>query len=732
MDILTFIDKFNQNFDKQPEPRYNTKKYFTDNVDDIGPGSSNRGKLPRLDVMPENYYSEGTGTGVMIDPRGLQDGKLQIPTQGLDDGGRVGFKNGNVVTEKATKAAKEKLRQRKVEKPTPTLFDGKKGSKFKDAAQKKEYIGILKKRTQFPRSSKDAESLSNKFLAKKYKATVGEIEKINSALIAKNPSLNKYAEAKLSFTDAKRNKSLKIVQAGKRFSGIDGFQFHHIMPIGGNIELTTKDVAFIDRKMNSMMSPYNKVLNNLANEAVDLLDSQKPGFLNKINELNVKAAKEIDRARMKLPKKFEGLIGFNKITPNLDKKGSVVIDKNGKISTTIERIGINEAKSVSGTKGPTVKLRDLKSGKYNSKLFMQMVASISADPKCQGKFNQGGSANIDVCFKEGLKAINSGKIAKGAQARNFSKFANRAYKLGRGIMKFGVIPEALFLGVESLVYMGMGSTLDEALLRSTDLFRPGDQTGKARRLELERTIGKDNTQTILRVNDFKQAITNLNDAKVNAEVDLSQNMEEFSGESDRDIQTRNDQRIKKAEADLKARFRPEADVDYATIKEAEAEDVKTVNSPIKKFFAKARQSEVDDVEQVLAPRITQKDLNKKMGDPMSTMDDYANQFDDKYLDELKTKFKNPNITKKDILSSYRQNSNFNKNILKSIFEEGRSSLANKERLLGANASFGGQYIAPRPKEMMASGGLANLTRTIPPEKGPQSQGLASFMKNGKR
>ena len=32
----------------------------------------------------------------------------------------------------------------------------------------------------------------------------------------------------------------------------------------------------------------------------------------------------------------------------------------------------------------------------------------------------------------------------------------------------------------------------------------------------------------------------------------------------------------------------------------------------------------------------------------------------------------------------------------------------------------------------ASGGLANLTRTIPPEKGPQSQGLAYFMKNGKR
>ena len=30
----------------------------------------------------------------------------------------------------------------------------------------------------------------------------------------------------------------------------------------------------------------------------------------------------------------------------------------------------------------------------------------------------------------------------------------------------------------------------------------------------------------------------------------------------------------------------------------------------------------------------------------------------------------------------------------------------------------------------ASGGLTSLTRTTPPERGPNSQGLASFMKNG--
>lgn len=98
MDIFEYIDRVKANFDKQPEPRYNTKKYFTDNVDDIGPGPNNRNKIPRLNVMPETYNSEEQGSGVMIDPRGLQDGKIPLPTQGLDDGGRVGFSTAGLVT----------------------------------------------------------------------------------------------------------------------------------------------------------------------------------------------------------------------------------------------------------------------------------------------------------------------------------------------------------------------------------------------------------------------------------------------------------------------------------------------------------------------------------------------------------------------------------------------------------------------------------------------------------
>ena len=96
MDIFEYIDRVKANFDKQPEPRYNTKKYFTDNVDNIGPGPNNRNKIPRLNVMPETYNSEEQGSGVMIDPRGLQDGKIPLPTQGLNEGGIATPKRGFV------------------------------------------------------------------------------------------------------------------------------------------------------------------------------------------------------------------------------------------------------------------------------------------------------------------------------------------------------------------------------------------------------------------------------------------------------------------------------------------------------------------------------------------------------------------------------------------------------------------------------------------------------------
>ena len=66
--------------------------------------------------------------------------------------------------------------------------------------------------------------------------------------------------------------------------------------------------------------------------------------------------------------------------------------------------------------------------------------------------------------------INTGKIPEGAGQRNFIKFANKAIEIGkqsgrglRTFAKFGILPEAIFIGADTLIRTGMGDTLNEAL-----------------------------------------------------------------------------------------------------------------------------------------------------------------------------------------------------------------------------------------------------------------------------
>ena len=75
---------------------------YDDNIDNIGPGPT----MPPNTIMntpaiDPRMFNQGTGTGVMIDQEGLQEGKIPRPTtQGLADGGRPKYGIGNLVKEK--------------------------------------------------------------------------------------------------------------------------------------------------------------------------------------------------------------------------------------------------------------------------------------------------------------------------------------------------------------------------------------------------------------------------------------------------------------------------------------------------------------------------------------------------------------------------------------------------------------------------------------------------------
>jgi hypothetical protein len=108
----------------------------------------------------------------------------------MSNGGRVNVQFGGGVEGqlKGTAAAKKTFMERQPNRIRPTFYDGElniKGPKN----QIKSYLEDLKKRFEFPITSqeylkgiKDGTILSNEALAKKYKVTLGDVERINRVL----------------------------------------------------------------------------------------------------------------------------------------------------------------------------------------------------------------------------------------------------------------------------------------------------------------------------------------------------------------------------------------------------------------------------------------------------------------------------------------------------------------------------------------------------------------------
>lgn len=137
------------------------------------------------------------------------------------------------------------------------------------------------------------------------------------------------------------------------FGAKKGYVAHHMLPLAGKADITDSDIAIISNKMNAELAQFDKPMNALVNEAY-ALDFSKEGSLKRMDEINKELAEIVKKAEKKLPKKYEGLIGFNKLTPVLgefDAKGNQVFD--------IERIGADYKKSI-GQKKIGIPLRDIK------------------------------------------------------------------------------------------------------------------------------------------------------------------------------------------------------------------------------------------------------------------------------------------------------------------------------------------------------------------------------------
>jgi len=393
----------------------------------------------------------------------------------------------------------------------------------------------------------------------------------------------------------------------------------------------------------------------------------------------------------------------------------------------------------------------------------QQLAIIGCPGKAMGGRIgfQEGTVPTQACITKGANVVNQGNVKNLSQAQrmNLEKFLKLGYSGIRTVMKFGVIPEAIFATGESLLRVGMGDTLPEAFLRSIDYLVKGDQTAKAQASKIARTIGKDEANLFKDVADFRNAQKNFETAKSNLETNQATldgsgfgYTANIDGISQQEIDER---KIKEAKKELfLKKVSPDA-ITLADYLSDKADDISKSKSFFTKAFAKQK-----EFAQTLAPVTDESGLNFDLN--------YYTGFNTKPVEVFPnfrdTALRDPDQIIKDINVSYRAGEfgpvgleSSRDAAAKDAFKDIRAydftktaslnELADKygiEQIFGANPENQLQKIlppgasfSPQLQGSFAGGGIAGLSGGI--DKGPQvksmnpdSGGLAFFQNNVKK
>jgi len=354
---------------------------------------------------------------------------------------------------------------------------------------------------------------------------------------------------------------------------------------------------------------------------------------------------------------------------------------------------------------------------------------------------QDGTPNVDVCFKKAIQRINSGfKNATPAEARNYTKLLNAvkgSAVIGRNLLKFGIIPEALYVGADSLVRMGFGDTFKEAGLRASDFFIPGDQMQEADKLKVQRTLGDAAATNVGRVFDYRNQIANIDSLeKQKANLENLSDVGEFDYIGDLSQDVKNiDTRLNQAKNDLQNKFMvSEAETVAADQALEEAYDISKAKSPLARLkrFTQNIEAVQDDpfLSDIATPQKTQMDLNLNMfPTAIPTQTDFMKLTDTDIMNRRRDLI-NAGLTNlpssRDLMSIRdAEIADREKRIdeFKAMPLMDAANQFGREQVFGTQGTFFGQPLA--------GGGIAKLAGDRsgpPPERGPNSQGLPGLLK----
>ena len=408
----------------------------------------------------------------------------------------------------------------------------------------------------------------------------------------------------------------------------------------------------------------------------------------------------------------------------------------------------------------------------------KMLAGISGNPKCQilmrkqkadgGRIGyQSGTVSLSKCAEDGARVINSGmKNANSTQLKNFAAFANRAKNLGRNIMKFGIIPEAMYVAADATIRLTMGDKPTEALLRASEYLLPGDQTKLAEMMEAKRLSSPETAAIIGRSIDYKNQL-----AKIDSLTSQRDNLENLSGGGEFDYigdlnqDVRNlDNQIKQATDNLNANFKmTDAELIYANRMQDEVDDIRKSKSFLTKIKSMFRDTGQDasDVETLGAPEKTQEQLNKRMADLLPRDLLLASEAEmiqaakiaqaqgfkipDDYYIQQQQAVKNMSLAELAAATSpeqvYGAQGYIAEPLFKGVVEKPQNIIGDMEREITGQTNVANPFdidlsmIGSGLRGFSAAGGgiakEAGVDSGVPPESGPNPQGLSYLMKRGK-
>ena len=363
--------------------------------------------------------------------------------------------------------------------------------------------------------------------------------------------------------------------------------------------------------------------------------------------------------------------------------------------------------------------------------FKKTLASFG-DGTCAVQFGKGnkdggrigyatGPASLDNCIASGAKNFNDGKLKTADQVQDAAKLLRGGRAVISGLMKYGIVPELAYVGLEAAGRTLLGEQPTNALLKSIDTLTFG-ATDFGSEIDVEK-FGKFSDQK-LAVDKFRnnQALVNSLQSKLKNLEDISnQGSEGYIGDLTSDIQMTQAQ-LQAAEQELQKNTVSSDIVQFIDRRGQEIADTQMAKSDF------AKQSLKDQMEGIPGIRdYTDTESTRIFPAQPSQMDLNLNLFPTLPTDLMQYKTSDAinlaqalrqdgqKVSAKDILA-YRDD-------LKQM------PLSEQAKIYGDEQTYGTQ--GADVLQRLAGGGIAKLAGVSsgpPPESGPNSQGLPGLIK----